>query len=152
MSLSGGGELHSFAMYTSRGSRTPVASELVTYAARLVRVVARASDSPASLRLLAQLEELGPVTVTELARADRTAQPTTSAALRGLEERGLVARQRHPADGRSSVITLTEAGRSELAAARNVHGKVVQALLEQRGVADDEVRTAVHVLKTLTTT
>jgi DNA-binding MarR family transcriptional regulator len=123
----------------------------VTYAARLVRVVARASDSPASLRLLAQLDELGPVTVTELARADRTAQPTTSATLRSLEERGLVAREPHPDDGRASVVTLTSAGRSELAAAREVNGKVVTDLLEERGVAADDVRTAVRVLKTLTT-
>jgi len=139
-------------MYTSGVSQSPPASELVTYAARLVRVVARALDRPASLRLLAQLEELGPVTVTELARADRTAQPTTSAALRGLQERGLVDREPHPNDGRSSVMTLTPAGRSELASARQANGKVVTDLLEQRGVPEDEVRTAVHVLKTLTTT
>ena len=139
-------------MYTSRVSQSAPASELVTYAARLVRVVSRASDNPASLRLLAQLEELGPITVTELARADRTAQPTTSATLRGLEERGFVAREPHPDDGRSSVVTLTAAGRSELAAARDVNGKVVTDLLQEHGVPDDDVRTAVRVLKTLTTT
>jgi DNA-binding MarR family transcriptional regulator len=139
-------------MYTSGVSTSSPASELVTYAARLVRVVSRVSDNPASLRLLAQLEELGPVTVTELARADRTAQPTTSAALRGLEERGLVARKPHPEDGRSSVVTLTAAGRSALADARAANGQVVTDLLQQYGVADDDVRTAVRVLKTLTTT
>jgi len=139
-------------MYTSRVSQSSSASELVTYAARLVRVVSRVSDSPASLRLLAQLEELGPVTVTELARADRTAQPTTSAALRGLEERGLVAREPNPEDGRSSVMTLTVAGRSALATARDANGKVVVDLLDQHGVTDDDVRVAVRVLKTLTTT
>ena len=38
-----------------------VSSQLVTYAARLVRVVGRqaSGDSPASLRLLSQLDELG---------------------------------------------------------------------------------------------
>ena len=55
-----------------------VSSELVTYAARLVRVVGRqaSGDSAASLRLLSQLDELGPSTVTDLAKADRTSQPT----------------------------------------------------------------------------
>jgi len=138
-------------MYTSDVSTSSHASELVTYAARLVRVVSRVSENPASLRLLAQLEELGPVTVTDLARADRTAQPTTSATLRGLEDRGLVARQRHPDDGRASVVMLTSAGRAELAGAREANGRVVTDLLQEHEVADADVRTAVRVLKTLTT-
>src|SRR5690242_3436775 len=91
---------------------TVVSSELVTYAARLVRVVGRqaAGDSAAALRLLSQLDELGPSTVTDLAKADRTSQPTVSAALRALEDSGLVARQAHPADARSTLVSLTDEG------------------------------------------
>ncbi len=129
-----------------------VSSELVTYAARLIRVVGRqvSSDSPAALRLLAQLDELGPSTVTDLARADRTAQPTVSAALRSLEDQDLVARQAHPADARSTLVSLTDQGRRALASARDRYGEVLDGLIDERGVDRAEVARAIDVLRTLT--
>ena len=133
---------------------TPVvtSSQLVTFAARLVRVVGRqaAGDTPAALRLLSQLDELGACTVTDLARADRTAQPTVSAALRGLEDSGLVGRVAHPDDARSTLVSLTEEGRAALAAARRRYGEVLDALIEERGIDHDEVARAIAVLRALT--
>jgi len=126
---------------------------MVMYAARLVRVIGRAAalDSPVTLRLLSQLDELGPVSITELARADRTTQPTISTAVRALEERGLVARTANEHDGRSSTIVLTDAGENELAAARARHAEIFADLVERHGIAPDALEKAVEVLRTLTT-
>jgi DNA-binding MarR family transcriptional regulator len=131
---------------------TSPSSELLTYSARLVRLVARAaaSDSPASLRLLSQLDELGELTITELARADRTSQPTVSTGVRALEEKGWVQRVGNPGDARSTLLALTDAGRTELAAARHRHGLIVDELADQHGVDAAAIRDAVVVLRTLT--
>ena len=128
-------------------------SELVTYAARLVRVVTRSSadDSPAGTRLLSQLDELGPVSVGDLARADRTSQPTVSAAVGQLEERGLVTRLAHPTDARSTLVTLTDGGRTALTRARRRNGEVLDRLCERHGISPEAVADAVAVLRTLTT-
>lgn len=129
-----------------------VDSELVVYAARLVRVIRRLedADSPATLRLLSQLDELGAATVTELARADRTSQPTMSAAVKAMESRGLVRRVAHDTDARSSYVELTEAGREELAGARHRHARLLEQLVARHGVDPAEVDRAVALLRTLT--
>lgn len=128
-------------------------AELVMYAARLVRVIGRAAalDSPVTLRLLSQLDELGPVSITELARADRTTQPTISTAVRALEQRGLVTRTANEHDARSSTLVLTEAGEAELAAARARHAEIFAELVERHGIAPAALENAVDVLRTLTT-
>jgi DNA-binding MarR family transcriptional regulator len=123
------------------------------YAARLVRVIGRAADvdSPVTLRLLSQLDELGPVSITELARADRTTQPTISTAVRSLEDRGLVTRVVNAQDARSSSLLLTEAGRAELASVRARHGEIFADLVERHGIEPAALQSAVDVLRTLTT-
>jgi DNA-binding MarR family transcriptional regulator len=135
------------------GSTEALGSELVVHAARLVRVVARATsaEAPAGLRLLSQLDELGPVTVTALARADRSSQPTTSAAVVGLEQRGLVTRAPHPSDARSQVLDLTSAGRTALEEARRRHGRALADLVGRAGLAESDLRQAVDLLRRLTT-
>jgi DNA-binding MarR family transcriptional regulator len=139
-------------MYSGGVVHGTPSSQLLTHAARLVRVVTRAaaSDSPAILRLLSQLDELGPLTVTDLARADRTSQPTTSAAVKAMEEKGLVTRVAHQADARSTLVTLAEPGREELRAARLRHAAVLDELVARHGVSRADLETAVTVLRTLT--
>ena len=136
----------------SADDESVVSSDLLTFAARLVRVVGRqvSGDSPAALRLLSQLDELGASTITDLAKADRTSQPTISAAVRGLEEDGLVARGAHPEDARSTLLTLTDRGRTVLAAARRRYGDVLDGLIAERGVDRAEVGRAIAVLRSLT--
>ena len=67
-------------------------SELVVQAARLVRAVRRRVGHPAGIRILALLEELGPLGVTALAEADRSSQPTVSGAVSQLVDEGVVAK------------------------------------------------------------
>ena len=134
-------------------SRAHSGAELVMYAARLVRVIGRAAalDSPVTLRLLSQLDELGPVSITELGRADRTTQPTISTAVRALEQRGLVARSANEHDARSTTLVLTEEGQAKLASARARHAEVFADLVERHGIAPDALENAVDVLRVLTT-
>jgi len=126
------------------------AAELVTYAARLTRAVRRAADPGApgaSLRLLSILDELGPSTVTALAEADRTSQPTMTAAVHALVDRGWAQKLPHPDDARSSLVQLTEAGRAQLTGARREHGEILADRLPP--YTSDDVRRATALIKHL---
>ncbi|MGZ8648895.1 MAG: MarR family transcriptional regulator, partial [Solirubrobacteraceae bacterium] len=56
----------------------------------------------------------GPLTPSELADRERIQRPTVTRLLVRLEAAGLIARAADPADGRSSLITVTPAGRALL--------------------------------------
>jgi DNA-binding MarR family transcriptional regulator len=122
-------------------------SELVVYAARLVRAVRRHLAQPSGIRILALLDEFGPQGVTALADADRSSQPTVSGVVGQLEEQGLVAKTRDPDDARRAVVALTTEGRRRLGAARRANGAAVARRLERTGHTADEVAAAVAVLR-----
>lgn len=125
-------------------------SDLVVYAARLVRAVRRAVQQPAGLRVLSLLDEHDALSVTALAEADRCSQPTMSGAVRSLEEHGWVHRRPHPEDARSQLIELTAAGRDTLARLRRANGHVVaERLANHTSHSPEEVATAVAVLRDL---
>jgi DNA-binding MarR family transcriptional regulator len=122
-------------------------SELVVYAARLVRAVRRRVGQPSGIRILALLDELGPQGVTALAEADRSSQPTVSGAVRQLEEQGLVAKDSDPTDARRALVRLTPEGRRVLTAARRDNGAAVAERLARTGHSVDDVAAAVAVLR-----
>lgn len=127
-----------------------LASDLVVHAARLVRAVRRMVDLPAAVRLLSILDEHGPLGVSRLAALDRCSQPTMSAAVAAAAERGWVDKQPNPDDARGSVVTLTAAGRDELARIRRTHGEAVAARLAALPHrTPEDVATAVAVLRDL---
>jgi DNA-binding MarR family transcriptional regulator len=59
---------------------------------------------------LKSLLENGPQRVTTLAVQERVAQPTMSVIVKRLGQRGLVERRVDPADGRATLVAITEAG------------------------------------------
>lgn len=122
-------------------------SELVVQAARLVRAVRRRVGHPAGIRILALLDEAGPLGVTALADADRSSQPTVSGAVRQLEEEGWVAKRSDPADARRALVELTPQGRQRLLDARRDNGKAVAERLARTGHSADDVAHAVAVLR-----
>ena len=122
-------------------------SELVVYAARLVRAIRRRVGHPAGIRILALLDELGPLGVTDLAAVDRSSQPTVSGAVRQLEEQGLVDRATDPSDARRSLVSLTAEGHTRLVDARRENGLAVAERLEHTGHTADEVAAAVALLR-----
>src|ERR1700761_4724926 len=94
----------------------------------------RALQAPGELTLpesaaLRKLERGGPATVTALAKAEQISAQSMGATLITLEARGLVSRQADPADGRRSVMSVTEAGLSALSDKRNARiAQLAQAL------------------------
>jgi DNA-binding MarR family transcriptional regulator len=126
-------------------------SELVVYAARLVRAVRRRVSQPAGIRILALLDEVGPQGVTALAEFDRSSQPTVSGAVRQLVEQGLVAKDADPDDARRSVVRLTPDGRRTLTTARRNNGAAVAEQLARTGHTADDVAAAVAVLRAVMT-
>ena len=68
---------------------------------------------------LRRLERGGPATVTALARAEQISVQSMGATLSTLEARGLIERHPDPADGRRSVMSVTEAGLAALSDKRN---------------------------------
>jgi DNA-binding MarR family transcriptional regulator len=132
--------------------REQTAAELLTYAVRITRAVrrTRSSQTPAALeRLLSQLDELGPTTVTELAASDRCSQPTMSALVGGLVERGWAAKTPNPEDARSSLVAVTAEGRQVIDCVRRENGAVLARRLADTPYTEQDVRKAVDILKTL---
>jgi DNA-binding MarR family transcriptional regulator len=60
---------------------------------------------------MARLEEAGPMTTAELARAEAVKPQSMGGTLAVMEEEGLVERQPHPTDGRQILVALTLLGR-----------------------------------------
>jgi DNA-binding MarR family transcriptional regulator len=113
---------------TSDDELRRLGTELVVASSRLIRAMRRelADDLPLeTLRLLAQIDERGPIGITQLAHAERCSQPTMSTAVRALVERGWAAREADPRDARASMVTLTAEGDAELARARAQMGTVI---------------------------
>jgi DNA-binding MarR family transcriptional regulator len=86
----------------------------VTRTARRLRQEGHADLTPSQGAALASVERHGPLTPSELAQRERVQRPTITRMLAGLEDRGLVQRAADPGDGRSSLISLTPAGRALL--------------------------------------
>ena len=130
-----------------------LSAELVTYTGRLVRAISRTApgDVPAAtLRLLSQVEELGPVTIGALAQADRCSQPTMSAGVQNLVDKGWATKTPNPADARSSLVSLTSAGSTQLHAARRSRAAVVADRFRLDADHDEhELATTVEVLRSL---
>ena len=90
-----------------------MAARLRLSATRLARRLRQESASgmtPTQLSALAAIERHGPMALGDLAHHERVARPTVTRVVAKLEEDGLVARQPDPADGRSSLLSLTAAG------------------------------------------
>ena len=118
------------------------------YAARLVRLVRRSHAPSAGVRVLSILDELGPQSVTALAQADRCSQPTMTGPVAQLADQGWVAKAPNPADARSSLVTLTEAGRAELRRVRALSASLVaERLARHPHLSPDDLATAVAVLQ-----
>jgi len=70
--------------------------------------------SPTAASALATVERHGPLTPSELAEIERIKRPTATRTLGLLEQAGLLDRAPDPADGRSSLVSVTQAGRERL--------------------------------------
>lgn len=124
-------------------------SELTLYAARLVRLLRRELPQPVGMRVLSILDETGPLGVTQLAMVDGCSQPTMSGIVHGLVDRGWVTKQPDPSDARSTLVSLTPAGRTTLDETRAANGAAIADRLAAAGLDADDLATAVTVLRTV---
>jgi len=91
-----------------------LAADLTMAVGRLLRRL-RAEANPSELNLsqmgvFARLEQGGPMTTADLARAELMKPQSMGAILASLEQEGLIERQPHPTDRRQVYFALTEAG------------------------------------------
>jgi len=124
-------------------------ADLAIYLTRLVRLIRSAPEHPAGARVLSILDERGPLGITALARIDGCSQPTMSAQVAQLADRGWVAKTRNPEDARGSVIALTDAGRDALADVRRRVSATLRDRLAAAGRTDADLAETVALLRDL---
>lgn len=129
-----------------------LAADLTMSVGRLLRRL-RAEANPSELNLsqmgaLARLEQGGPMTTADLARAELMKPQSMGAILASLEQEGLIERQPHPTDRRQVHFVLTEAG----AAVRTRHRDakrdwLVRALAELDPAARRTLAAAIPIIQ-----
>ncbi len=108
-------------MHTTISTESERAARLrlaITRVARRLRQEANADLSPSLTSALASIEGRGPVTPSELANCERVQRPTITRVLTRLTELGLIERAADPADGRSTLVSITPSGRALLSELR----------------------------------
>ena len=111
-----------------------VADALHSAAIHLLRVAARedvaSGVGPARLSALSVLVFRGPLTMTELAAAERVKPPTMTRIVSGLEEAALARKEPSATDRRSVVVTATARGHEVLQTARARRIRALAARME----------------------
>jgi DNA-binding MarR family transcriptional regulator len=78
---------------------------------------------------LSRLDRGGPMTSSDLARQDRISPQSMGVTVAALEQRGLIARDRDPQDGRRILLSLTEAGRQVVHSRRGARTELIARAL-----------------------
>jgi DNA-binding MarR family transcriptional regulator len=108
-----------------------LAPVLCEFALSLVRDAPQDALSRTAAATLSVLERGGPARITALATHESVSQPAMTGLVQRLEAAGLVSREADPADGRATIITITPAGSTELAARRQAHEDAIIARLDR---------------------
>jgi DNA-binding MarR family transcriptional regulator len=112
----------------------------ITRLARRLRQHGEANDaSPTQLSALATIERRGPITLGELATAERVQPPTITAAIDRLEGQGLVQRRTDEQDRRVVRVEITSVGRKLLA--RNRSRKTAYLAKRLRALSAEDAAT-----------
>jgi DNA-binding MarR family transcriptional regulator len=137
---------------TSDTSITDTASQLRNAIVRTSRALRQdAADETglgaATTAALATINRSGPLTPSELAEIEHVKRPSITRTLASLEREGLVERTPDPADGRSSLVAITDAGRERLARLRRRKSAYLARRL--RKLDPDEVETLARAAELL---
>lgn len=93
------------------------------------------------------------IRASDLARIEKVAAPSITRAVADLEARGLVEREADPADGRASLIRITQLGIKAIERARDGRAEQLLTLVDRAdGVTLERLRDAVDVLEGLLST
>lgn len=141
------------------GSSSSEARRLTDAVTRLRRALRSSirTDYPWEALPMAQVELLqvlaevdSPARIGDLAARQRLAASTVSGLIGQMINSGLVARAVDPADRRASAVTLTEAGRDQLAAWTGAHERRLDVALDALDAADQAtIRAALPALSRL---
>jgi DNA-binding MarR family transcriptional regulator len=128
----------------------PLAGDLrvaVTHATRRLRLE-RSSDqiTDGQYAALAALANRGPMTTTALAEDQHVQTPPMSRTVAALVEAGLVRRDEDPNDGRQTVLSITDAGLTEVKETRRRRNAWLAQRLAELDPADREVLARAAVL------
>jgi len=128
-------------------------SEAIGVISSQLRLIFAANPEPVGFVALATLRHLsrhGPRSISELAALDRVTTQAISLRVAPLVEAGLAQRSADPADGRRTVVSVTDAGRRALAAAQGRAFSALETALETLDAADlTTLEAAVPVLHKL---
>jgi len=118
-----------------------VASELRVVLGQLIRRLRVEHRFPLSHgAVLGRLDRQGPLSTVELASAERVRPQSMGQTLAELEAQGLVSRRPDEADGRRTLLELTDAGRQTLAEDRQRReGWLTQAIEHEFSSEEQEV-------------
>jgi DNA-binding MarR family transcriptional regulator len=103
--------------------------------------------SPSQTAALASINRSGPLTPSELADIERVKRPTMTRTLACLEREGLIERTPDPADGRSSLVALNDAGHDRMTRLRRRKSAYLARRL--RRLDPDEVETLARAAELL---
>ena len=102
-------------MKENRNNLEVAVTELLSVTGQLTRRLRAVSNTReltwSQVAIMARLEEAGPSTTADLARAESVKPQSMGGTLAAMEEEGLVERQAHPTDGRQILYALTDEGR-----------------------------------------
>ena len=125
---------------------TELAASLVSIGAQLQRQLGHGADDDgltrARLSALGRLVLGGPCTLGQLAVHEGVRPPTMTRLVQSMEAAGLVARRRHPTDGRSILLLATPAGETVLASGQASRLAPLAAAID--GLGRDERRDVTH--------
>jgi DNA-binding MarR family transcriptional regulator len=80
---------------------------------------------------LSRLDRGGPMTSSDLARADRVSPQSMGVTVAALEQQGLIARSRDPEDGRRIMLSLTQEGRQVVHSRRGARTEQIARALRE---------------------
>ncbi len=82
-----------------------------------------------ALSTLAELSRRGPLRISDLVAAERLTQPGMTSLVGRMDAAGLVTREQDPADGRATLVCLTEAGAAYVEHIHHVRAGVIAGQL-----------------------
>lgn len=137
-------------MSTRQPDRTEIAARL---AAAVGRINRRARSDSASLgygivSALATIQREGPMRPGDVSRIEVVTKPTMTRILTELEQRGFIARETDPRDGRAFMVTATEEGIAAVERARADRTGIVAELIAELPDSDvDAIAGALDALE-----
>jgi DNA-binding MarR family transcriptional regulator len=117
-------------------------TELLSVTGQLTRRLRAVSNTReltwSQVAIMARLEEAGPLTTADLARAESVKPQSMGGTLAAMEEEGLVERQPHPTDGRQILYALTDEGREARRKVRLAKREWLLAAIAQLSLAEQK--------------